>query len=114
MVFDHSGLFHMHKRKRQTRKLDPFPHPNHKIKFIDDIIYFFAIIIPLMTIPQIWVIWVNKSAQDMSLITWGAFLVSAFVWLIYSIVHKDKPLIINSVLWVILESLVVIGIIIFR
>ena len=113
MVFDHSGLHNIHKRKRQTKKLDPFPHPNHKIRFIDNLIYFFAIIIPLMTIPQIWIIWVNKSAQDMSLVTWGAFLVSAFVWLTYSIVHKDKPLIINSVLWVILESLVVIGIIIF-
>ena len=113
MVMDHSGLHHIHRRKRQTKKLDPFPHPDHRIRFIDDFIYIVAILIPLMTIPQILIIWTNKSAQDMSLITWSAFLVSAIMWFIYSVVHKDKPLIINSALWVILESLVVIGIIIF-
>ena len=72
-----------------------------------------AIIIPLMTIPQVLKIWINRSAEDVSLITWYAYLFSAVVWLAYGLVHKDKPLIFNSVLWVILETLVIVGIIIF-
>lgn len=106
-------LHHLHKRKRVHQKLEPYPHPDKLKRFIDKAIFVVAIWIPLMTIPQVIRIWVNRSAQDVSIITWGSFLVSACFWLVYSVLHRDKPLIINSILWVILEALVVIGILIY-
>jgi len=106
MPTHHSGLHHYHKRKRTS--------PTNKfVRFFDHFIYIVAIVIPLMTIPQVLMIWINKSAQDVSLITWSAYLFSALCWLTYSIIRKDKPLIINSILWVILESLVIVGVIIY-
>jgi|TARA_B100002003_G_C13868830_1_gene424956 uncharacterized protein with PQ loop repeat len=113
MATNHPGLHHMDKRKRQGKKLEPFPHPKKWMRFLDNFIYVVAIIIPLMTIPQILTIWINQSAQDVSLITWSAFLISAMVWLVYSVIHKDKPLIINSILWIILEMIIIIEIVIF-
>jgi len=107
------GLHHLHKRKRIFKKLERYPPPNKFVRFVDDFIYIVAIIIPLMTIPQVLKIWISRSAENVSLITWSAFLLSAVSWLFYSIIHKDKPLIINSVLWIILELFVIIGILIY-
>lgn len=106
MPTHHSGLHHFHKREKTS-------HTNKFVGFFEHFIYVVAIIIPLMTIPQVLKIWINKSAQDVSLITWSAYSFSALCWLTYSIIRKDKPLIINSILWVILESLVIVGIIIY-
>jgi len=113
MPISHHGLHHMHKRKRQAKKLDPYPHPNKWVRLIDHLIYVFAIVIPLTTIPQMVKIWVNKSAHDVSIVMWSAFLVSAVMWLLYAIVHKDRPLIINSVLWVAFEIVVITEIIVY-
>ncbi len=104
-------LKHIHKRK--TSHLEPYPHKNKFYAVIDNITIIMAIVVPLTTIPQILQIWINKSAGDVSLFTWCAFLVSAITWLFYSIIHKDKPLIINSILWIILESIVIVLIILY-
>lgn len=73
--------------------------------------YFVAIVMPLTTIPQIAEIWTTKSAENVSLITWSAYVFSALCWLAYSIIHKEKVLIVNSAMWVLLEITVVIGVI---
>jgi len=93
------GLYHIQSKKKQ----DSF----------DKLMYFVAVVIPLMTIPQIIKIWNNKSAQDVSLETWVAYLISAILWLIYAIKHKEKPLILNSILWILLELLVIAGVIFY-
>ena len=102
MILQHSKLHHQQKT-----------NPSRFAESFNRFMYVIAIIIPLMTIPQIITIWTNKSAQDVSLLTWSAYLFSALCWLIYSIIHKDRPLIINSILWVILETFVIAGIIIY-
>ena len=114
MVTNHHGLHYIHKKKRQTKKLKLLKSKKRWIKFVDDLMLVFAIMVPLMAIPQAITIWSNKSALDVSLITWVAFLVSSIAWLIYSLVHKNKPLIANSSLWVIINSSVILGIILFR
>ncbi len=105
MVGHHYKLHHLHKREKSKDK--------KSVKFLDKFMYIIAIIIPLMTIPQVLLIWINKSAQNISLISWCAFLFSAICWLIYSILHKEKPLIANSILWIILEVFVIVGVIIY-
>jgi len=105
MVGHQDKIHHLHKRKIARGK--------KPTSLFDKFMYLIAIVIPLLTIPQIILIWVNKSAQDISLITWGAYLFSAICWLIYSIIHKEKPLIANSILWVLLEALVIVGVIIY-
>ena len=103
-----AGLHHYYKRKKAIKKAN-----GRMAHIFDDFMYVIAIVMPLTTIPQIIQIWTNKSAQSVSIITWSAYVFSASCWLVYSIVHKEKVLIINSILWVILELMVVVGIIIY-
>lgn len=72
-----------------------------------------AIIEPVMTVPQIYKIWVNREAAGVSSITWGLYIVAAIVWLFYGLQLKDKPLIISSTLWIITELAVFVGVIIY-
>jgi MtN3 and saliva related transmembrane protein len=72
-----------------------------------------AIIEPLTTIPQIYEIWSRKSANGVSLITWCFYTVTACIWLVYGIKIKEKPVIISSIMWILAEGLVVMGILLY-
>jgi len=104
------GRHHHHKRIREKKLFSK----KSFIKDYDKFMYGIAVFIPLTTLPQAWDIWSSKSAEDVSIITWGFFTFSAICWLIYALIHRDKILIINHILWVILETLVLTGIIIYR
>jgi uncharacterized protein with PQ loop repeat len=39
----------------------------------------------LMTIPQVWTIWVGQQAAGVSILSWGAYLLSAFLWFWYGL-----------------------------
>ncbi len=57
------GMHHLHKRKRVHEKLEKYPHPEKFKRFIDKVIYVFAIVGPLMNLPQLYKIWGDKTAQ---------------------------------------------------
>jgi uncharacterized protein with PQ loop repeat len=81
--------------------------------FVNKIIYVVAIAGPLMTIPQILKIFLEKNAAGVSLTTWSAYIVLGFFWLSYGIMHKEKPIIITNTLWIIIEVIIVMGIIMY-
>ncbi len=70
-----------------------------------------AIIEPLMTLPQVYEIWIRKQAEGVSLLTWSFYIFAAIIWLLYGLKIKDRPLIIASTLWIIVELIVVIGLV---
>lgn len=107
------ALFHLHKRKRLHLNLEPFPHPKKWKKFLDKIIYAVGIAGPILVLPQVFKIWTEKDASGVSIPSWAGFTVLAFIWLIYGIVHKEKPLIVIYVGLVIMDALVFIGAIIY-
>lgn len=72
-----------------------------------------AIIEPLMTLPQVHGIWINKETAGVSLLTWSFYIFAAIIWLFYGLKIKDRPLIIASTLWVIVEISIVIGLLLF-
>lgn len=72
-----------------------------------------AILEPAMTLPQIYEIWVNHQAGGVSSLTWGLYIAAAFIWLLYGLQLKDKPLVISSTLWVFTEAAVVIGTVLY-
>jgi len=72
-----------------------------------------AIIEPLMTLPQIYEVWIKQQAEGVSSLTWGLYIVAGFIWLLYGIQLKDKPLIISSSLWIVTEAIVVVGVILY-
>jgi uncharacterized protein with PQ loop repeat len=108
MVQD-SVLHHFHKRERVNVKCEPHSHPKKWKKVMDKLIYVVAFIGPIMTLPQIIKIWGEKNAAGVSVASWATFSVLSIFWIIYGIMHEEKPIIISSTLWFILDACVVLG-----
>jgi uncharacterized protein with PQ loop repeat len=89
-------------------------NPIEDKKFIDRLIYVAAITYPLTTIPQIADIVINKSSQNVSLLTWLLYDAFTVVFLWYAIEKKLKPLIIEYCLWIAAQSIVVVLILLYR
>ena len=95
-------------RKRVIAK-----NPSASTRLLDKIVLIIAFLAPLVEIPQLLEIYVNKAAQNVSMLTWGLFVVFGIPWLLYGIAHKEKPIIILYALWIIIDSAIVIGIIMY-
>jgi len=107
-------LHHLHKRKRISQKLEPYPHPEKHFQIVDKLIYAAAIIGPLLTIPQAYNVWILKNAGGVSIITWLFMSFASATWLWYGIVHKDKPIIFSSIIWLVMQTLIWTGTVIYR
>ncbi len=111
MVTQDRGLHHFHRRKRIYQGYEPYPHPDKWKNFMDKAIYFVGIFGPVMTLPQLKKIWLDNNTAGISAISWGAYTITSSFWLCYGIMHKEKPIIITSAIWIILDILIVIGVI---
>ncbi len=85
-----------------------------ELTVIDKAMTLAAVVSPIMTLPQVWLIFSTKSATGVSIYTWASYLLFNIVFLTYAIAHGIKPLIVNSVLWIIMDILVVVGILVYR
>lgn len=103
------GFFHFHLRKRIHQKHEKYPHPEKFRNFYDKLIYFVAFATPITNLPQLFEVWYSKSAQGVSFISWTMFAVISVTWLIYGIIHKEKPIIFMNALLIIVQSLIAIG-----
>jgi len=104
---------HKHIRKRVHKNLEKYPHPNRLKNYLDKAIVCIGVLTPFFTLPQVCKIWLNKSASDVSMLTWFPYLIFSIMWLWYGIIHKEKPIIILNSGLVIVNLLIVIGIILF-
>ena len=68
-----------------------------------------AVIAPLTTLPQMYTIWIERSAAGISVLTWFLYTLFSIPLLVYGIVHKAKPLIVMYTLWIIVNLSVAIG-----
>jgi len=99
-MVQHHRIQHLHKKKHK----EPF----------DYVVYFFMIATPLFELPQSYAIHSTKNAESVSPFTWSFFFIASFVWLIYAVKHKLKPLIIMYCMYILVEASIVIGIIMYR
>lgn len=92
-------LHHVHKKK-QGKKND----------FLDILLYLFVFTTPLFELPQAVLIYSNKSADGVSVLTWSYFAASSVVWLIYGLRRKLKPVIWAYSFYLVIETIIVIEI----
>lgn len=97
---------------RGKRHIKNIHKTNDKV-FFDYIVYFFTVATPLFELPQAYQIYTNNSAADVSLLTWSFFLIDNFVWIIYALKRRVLPLLITTALYLLIETFIVIGIIIY-
>src|SRR3989344_4768273 len=90
-------------------------HPVHKQnsslfhRILNFVITIVATASPLITLPQLFDIYTKHNASGVSSITWLAYIFTSTIWLYYGIIHREKVIIINGVLGIILGSLIYIG-----
>jgi len=88
--------------------------PSGIVTGIDALAYIVSILSLLLTADQVRIIWVAHDARGVSFLSWLFYAISAFVWLVYGLVHKDKVLIVTNFLWVAFALAVVIGIVMYK
>ncbi len=67
----------------------------------------------VMTIPQALTIWVSHRAAGISILSWGAYLISALVWLWYGLQKRDKNIYLPCMGWIMLDSAVIVGALVY-
>jgi uncharacterized protein with PQ loop repeat len=67
----------------------------------------------LMTIPQVWIIWVGHQAAGVSLLSWGAYLISAVLWFWYGVRKGDRNIYLPCIGWAGLDAAVIAGALVY-
>ena len=63
----------------------------------------------LMTVPQVWTVWVERQVAGVSAWTWSAYLLSALLWLWYGLRKRDRNIWLPCIAWIALDAAVVAG-----
>lgn len=82
--------------------------------YFDKFIYVIGIGGPSMTIPQVIKIWNEKNASGISLIAWFGYTIFAILWLVYGVLHNQKPIIVTNLTIILLNSMVIIGTLLYN
>ena len=67
----------------------------------------------LMTVPQVLTIWIGHQAAGVSVWSWSAYLLSAFLWFWFGIQKRDKNIYLTCVGWIALDGAVIVGAIVY-
>jgi len=108
-----SALHHISKRKRVVKKLEDYPSKRFWIRLLDRSLVAIAIIGPLMSLPQLLEVYMNKNADNIAFLSWASWAFFNLFWLAYGIAHKDKPIIITYILWLIVNTMMAVSVLIF-
>jgi uncharacterized protein with PQ loop repeat len=67
----------------------------------------------LMTVPQIVAIWATRQAAGVSVLSWGAYWISALIWFWYGVQKRDRNIYLPCIGWLVLDGAVVVGALIY-
>ena len=107
-------IHHYHVRKRVHHWYETYPHPGMVKRWVDRAVYFVGVAGPIMTMPQLYTIWVEQNTAGVSLITWTSYAFISSFWLLYGALHHEKPIIVTQISWLTIHALVISGILIYN
>jgi uncharacterized protein with PQ loop repeat len=82
-------------------------------KKFDYATYLVGIVGPFFVLPEVIRIYTTQDVAGIAIISWASFLLFAFVWLGWGILHKSKPVIITNLLWIGSEGSIVLAYFLF-
>ena len=104
-------------QRHQSLRRSELPTNNAKLRQrafrIDVLAYIVSILSLLFTLDQVRIIWIEHHPGGVSFLSWAFYTVSALVWFIYGVVHKDKVILTTNLLWFAFSLLVVIGVVVY-
>lgn len=66
----------------------------------------------LMTLPQVFSIWIHGDARGVSVASWATYLFVACLWLVHGIRKRDKTIYVACAGWILLDAAIVIGVLV--
>jgi uncharacterized protein with PQ loop repeat len=99
----------MHEAKDTNICVQSSQNTPKKTLNIDSLVYFAAIFGPLVTLPQVYDIWILRKTE-ISVVTWVGYIVAALIWLVYGLKHGSKPIVFTQSAWIVISSLIVVGV----
>jgi len=106
----HIAFHHVLKRKKLTKPKKYYRGRGFDLeKIMDKLVYIAALFGIVAIIPQLAKIWIDRSVAGVSIITWVGFLFGSLFWMIYGIIHREKPIIVTNGLYVVIQFLIVLG-----
>jgi len=103
------GYHHLHLRKRHSRALEPYPARTWWKRWLDRVVLAVGIIGPIMSIPQIVLIYVGRDATGVSALSFFAWALFNIPWIFYGLVHREPPIVITYTLWLACNSAIAFG-----
>lgn len=91
-------------------------HPKHVIKkngVVDMLALIVGVIQPLMTLPQIYLIYASQDTSGVSLFMWTGYNVASVILLIYGFKHKLLPIVVAQILWLLVQTPMMVAVFIF-
>jgi uncharacterized protein with PQ loop repeat len=67
----------------------------------------------IMTVPQVWAIWVGHQAAGVSILSWSAYFASALLWLLFGIRQRDRNIYLPCLGWIALDGAVIAGAVVY-
>jgi len=67
----------------------------------------------LMTVPQVWTIWIGHHAAGVSIPSWSAYLVSAVLWFWYGVRKGDLNVYLPCIGWIGLDLAIIAGAVVY-
>ena len=67
----------------------------------------------VMTVPQIWTIWIGQQAAGVSVLSWSAYLISALLWLWHGVRKRDMNIYLPCIGWIAADSAVITGALVY-
>ena len=86
----------------------------HAGSFLKRLLALMSFVTMVMTIPQVWLIWVDRQTAGVSLLSWGAYLVSALLWFGHGLQQGDKNIYLACIGWIALDVAVIAGVVMYR
>lgn len=101
-----SHFYHLSRVKNKKK--------NNEILLIDSLAYISAVVSPFMTIPQLYGVWILKNVQGVSAVSWASFAFFNLIFIVYGITKKESLIVVNNSIWFVMQSLVAIGVLLYR
>jgi uncharacterized protein with PQ loop repeat len=78
---------------------------------LDKLLRVMSVATMLMTVPQVYAVWFGRGGSGVSVLSWGAYLLSACLWFVYGLRKHDKTIYVACIGWILLDAAIVIGVI---
>ncbi len=103
--------YHKHQHIKKHRVL--VAKKRTKALFVDRLTYTAAVLEPLITLPQVYVIFRTQSAAGISILTWVGYELMTLIWVWYAIAHKERLILVYQGLFAIFQLGVIAGAVLY-